>query len=173
MGTFPPLVGRRAGSQRHHSDRAPRNTTMSEEKLEEYPAKLTADLVGPLSPKARRLFRSPVLATACTVSPGGQPHSSLVWVTNDGHALYLSIATDRLQVRYMRNNHRVSLLAFDPANPGSYAEVRGVASLTETGAMDLIDELSLAYQGRLWPRSPGEQRVLVRVVPTKVFCRNR
>jgi len=126
----------------------------------------------PLPDKAKRLFQAPVLAVLSTISPGGQPHSSPLWVKRDGDALLFSIAAHRLKVRYLKRNPRVSVLACDPADPSSYAEVRGVATMTEAGAMELIEELSRAYQGCSWVTRPDEVRVLVRVTPAKVFTRS-
>ncbi|MFE0590051.1 PPOX class F420-dependent oxidoreductase [Micromonospora echinospora] len=121
--------------------------------------------------KMARLFRAPVIASLSTVSPAGQPQSSPLWVKFDDGQVLFSTAANRLKVRYMLINPRVSLLAWDPEVPGSYIEVRGTASMSPEGAMELIDELSLAYRGTHWVPQPGETRVLVRVNPTKTFSR--
>jgi hypothetical protein len=48
----------------------------------------------------------------------------------------------------MRANPKVTLLCFDPAEPLRYLEVRGtVEEMTEDGAMDHLDGLSLRYTG--------------------------
>ena len=125
-----------------------------------------------LPDKARRLFRAPVLAVLCTVSPSGRPQCSPVWVANDGHTLRFSIGLHRLKIRYLERNPSVSVLACDPADPSSYAEVRGVATMTAVGAMQLIDDLSRAYRGIPWVARPDEQRVLVSVTPSSVFTRS-
>jgi hypothetical protein len=48
-------------------------------------------------------------------------------------------------------------------------EVRGTVSMTEEGGVELIDELSRAYDGVPWTVRPTETRVVVRVTPTKVI----
>jgi hypothetical protein len=59
----------------------------------------------------------------------------------------------------------------DPANPYRYLEVRGrVVEITEKGADDHINKLSLKYLGNpVYPfRKPGEVRVTYIIEPEKV-----
>ncbi|MFG3420853.1 PPOX class F420-dependent oxidoreductase [Micromonospora sp. NPDC049460] len=121
--------------------------------------------------KMARLFRAPVIASLSAVSPLGQPQSSPMWAKFDDGQVLFSTAANRLKVRYMLINPRVSVLAWDPDIPGSYIEVRGTASISSEGAMELIDELSLAYRSTHWVPQPDETRVTVRVTPTKTFSR--
>lgn len=118
-----------------------------------------------------RLFRAPIIATVSTVSPAGYPQSSPVWIKYDDGRLLFSAASNRVKIRYLRANPRVSVMAFDPENPRSYVHVQGTVTITPDGAMELIDELSLAYCGKPWASQRGEERVVVRVEPSKIFVR--
>jgi PPOX class probable F420-dependent enzyme len=68
----------------------------------------------------------------------------------------------------LRRDPRVSLLVFDPANPYTYAEVRGTAVVTDDPAAELIEQLALKYTGQSFGTRPGERRVIVRVTPDRV-----
>lgn len=138
------------------------NSSLETNRVAIYPAHLE---------KMARLFRAPIIASLSTVSPLGQPQSSPLWVKFDDGEVLFSTAANRLKVRYLLANPRVSILAWDPDIPGSYIEVRGTASMSSEGAMELIDELSLAYRGTHWAPQPDETRVLVRITPTKTFSR--
>jgi PPOX class probable F420-dependent enzyme len=122
-----------------------------------------------LSDSARRLLQAPVFTILSTVGPSGAPQSSVIWVRLDGDDVLFSTIRGRLKTRNMERNPKVSLCAYDPADPYSYVEVRGTVSLTEEGGVELIDELSQAYDGVPWTARPTETRVVVRVTPTKVI----
>ncbi len=122
-----------------------------------------------LSDVARALLNPPVFAVLTTVSADGAPQSSVVWLRTDGDELVFSTIRGRLKCRNMEREPRVSVCAYDPADPYSYVEVRGTVALTEEGGDELIDEMSRAYDGRPWTHRPGETRVVARVTPTKVI----
>jgi PPOX class probable F420-dependent enzyme len=122
-----------------------------------------------LPESTRQLLDSEVFAVLATVSPGGAPQSSVIWVKRDGDDVLFSTIRGRLKARYMEQNPRVSLCLYDPGDPYFYVEVRGEVSLTEDGGDALIDELSRAYDGKPWTIRPHETRVVCRVTPTKVI----
>jgi PPOX class probable F420-dependent enzyme len=122
-----------------------------------------------LSDSARRLLQAPVFAILSTVGPTGTPQSSVIWVRLDGDDILFSTIRGRLKTRNMERNPKVSLCAYDPEDPYAYVEVRGTVSMTEEGGVELIDELSRAYDDVPWTVRPTETRVVVRVTPTKVI----
>lgn len=122
-----------------------------------------------LSDEARRLLNTPVFAILSTAGPSGAPQSSVIWVRTDGDDVLFSTIRGRLKARNMERNPKVSLCAYDPADPYSYVEVRGTVSMTEEGGAELIDELSRAYDSGPWTVRPSEIRVVCRVTPTKVI----
>jgi hypothetical protein len=58
----------------------------------------------------------------------------------------------------------------DDENPYLMVEIRGRAALVEDGADEHIDRLAEKYLGQeTYPfRQPGEEHVIVRVVPEKI-----
>jgi PPOX class probable F420-dependent enzyme len=122
-----------------------------------------------LSDEARRLLNPPVFAILSTVGPSGSPQSSVIWLRTNGDDVLFSTIRGRLKTRNMERNPTVSLCAYDPSDPYSYVELRGTVSMTEDGGVELIDELSRAYDGVPWTVRPSETRVVCRVTPIKVI----
>jgi len=122
-----------------------------------------------LSDSARRLLQAPVFAILSTAGPSGAVQSSVIWVRTDGDDVVFSTIRGRLKTRNMERNPQVSLCAYDPQDPYSYVEVRGTVSMVEKGGVELIDELSRAYDGVPWTVRPTETRVVVRLTPTKII----
>jgi PPOX class probable F420-dependent enzyme len=108
----------------------------------------------------------PVLST---VGADGSPQSSVMWIGRDGDELLFCTVAGRLKERNLQRDPRVSITIFDLADPLSYAEIRGTATITTENALELDDELSWKYDGKPKDKDPaGFVRVVVRVTPTKV-----
>lgn len=110
------------------------------------------------------------------VQPDGQPHLTVVWIKRDGDDLLFSTTTDRQQGRNIARDPRVTVMINPPDAPFTYAEVRGVATITPDEAKALPNELSLKYTGQDYasfnPASANDgPRVIVRVTPSKVVGR--
>jgi PPOX class probable F420-dependent enzyme len=125
----------------------------------------------PLSEAARRLLDGRVFAVLSTVTSGGAPRSSVIWVKRDGDDVLFSTIRGRLKTRNMEREPRVSLCLYHPRDPYQYVEISGEVSLTEDGGDALIDELSRAYDGMPWHPRPDQVRVVCRVRPTRVVER--
>jgi PPOX class probable F420-dependent enzyme len=107
-----------------------------------------------------------------TTGRDGAPQSSVIWATREDDEIVFSTIRGRVKTRNMERNPQVSLCAFDPSDPYRYVEVQGVVSLTEDGGPELIQELSLKYDGADFRESdPANIRVVCRVRPTKIFVR--
>jgi PPOX class probable F420-dependent enzyme len=117
---------------------------------------------------ARALFDAPNHVAVATVDPGGQPQTSLVWAKTDGDDVLFSTIKGRRKYANLSRDPRISALVHDPADPYTYAEVRGTATITDDPGAELINELALKYTGQPFGRRPGEQRVIVRITPDKV-----
>ena len=117
---------------------------------------------------ARELFDRPNHVTVATIEPGGRPQTSLVWAKIDGDDVVFSTIKGRRKYANLTRDPRISVLVYDTADPYTYAEVRGVATITDDPAAKLINELALKYTGQPFGYRPDEQRVIVRVVPDKV-----
>lgn len=121
-----------------------------------------------LPERARALFDAPNHVTVATVDPDGRPQMSLVWAKTDGDDVLFSTIKGRRKYANLARDSRISALVFGPADPYTYAEVRGTATITDDPAAELINELALKYTGQPFGLRPGEQRVIVRIRPDKV-----
>lgn len=117
---------------------------------------------------AKALFDGPNHVTVATIDPGGQPQTSLVWAKRDGDDVLFSTIKGRRKYTNLARDPRLSALVYDPADPYTYAEVRGTATITGDPDAELINELALKYTGEPFGERPGEQRVIVRISPDKV-----
>jgi PPOX class probable F420-dependent enzyme len=94
------------------------------------------------------LVDCPPVAALTTVMPDGTPQTSVVWCDFDGANVRVNTMRGFRKEKNMRANPKVTLLCFDPAEPLRYLEVRGtVVEMTETGAMEHLDGLSMRYVG--------------------------
>ena len=118
---------------------------------------------------ARALFDGPNFVTIATIDPDGKPQLSIVWAKRDGDDVLFSTIKGRRKYANLVRDGRASALVYPDGDPYRYAEVRGAATITEDPAADLINELSLKYTGEPFGDRPGEQRVIVRIVPDRVI----
>ncbi len=69
----------------------------------------------------------------------------------------------------MVRDPRVSVSILDPDDPYRRIEIRGRVRLEDDPTNSLIDELSERYNGvRPYPNRPGDERVIVTVIPEHV-----
>jgi PPOX class probable F420-dependent enzyme len=102
----------------------------------------------------------------------GAPQSSVIWATRQEDEIVFSTIRGRVKTRNMERDPRVSLCAFDPADPYRYVQVQGTVSMTEEGGPELIQELSLKYDGADFREgNPANIRLVCRIRPTKIFVR--
>ncbi len=85
----------------------------------------------PLPEMARTLFDGTNLVTVATVNPDGGAQASPVWAKVDGDDIVFSTIKGRRKYKNFERDPRVSLIAFDPAEPQHYAEVRGRVSMVD------------------------------------------
>jgi PPOX class probable F420-dependent enzyme len=117
---------------------------------------------------ARELFDRPNHVAIATIEPSGRPQTSLVWAKTDGDDVLFSTIKGRRKYANLTRDPRISALVYDGSDPYTYAEVRGIATITDDPEAELINELALKYTGQPFGSRPGEQRVIVRIVPDKV-----
>jgi len=106
-----------------------------------------------------------------TLMPDGSPQVTPVWFNTDGTYILINSAAGRVKDRNMRARPHVALVIADPKNPYRYIQIRGrVVEITHEGADAHIDALSDKYTGnpKYQGRSPGEQRVIYKIMPNKV-----
>jgi PPOX class probable F420-dependent enzyme len=123
------------------------------------------------------LLTEPVTVAFTTLMPDGMPQVTPVWVDYDGTHILVNAGIGRQKDRNVRRDARVNILAMDPTNPYRYLEVRGVvAEITEDGAEESMNALSLKYRGipkRYGDGAPPrevERRVVYKIRPLKVVA---
>ena len=123
------------------------------------------------------LVEGPRVAALTTLMPDGQPQTTVVWCDFDGTYVRVNTMRGFRKEKNMRANPKVTLLCFDPRVPLRSLEVRGiVVEMTEIGAMEHLDGLSLLYTGStpyFGACVPAELRqsefpVLCKIQPTHV-----
>jgi PPOX class probable F420-dependent enzyme len=118
----------------------------------------------------RDLLTNPLVAILNTVTPEGQPHSSVNWCRLVGDRIQIVTPADAKKAQNIRHNPQVSLLAVDTNDAFRYIEVRGEASLSTENVIAILREIARDYNypqyntGRL-----VEQRVVITITPQKVI----
>ncbi|MCU1363028.1 MAG: class F420-dependent enzyme [Acidimicrobiaceae bacterium] len=116
----------------------------------------------------RDLLSSPV-ATLATIGPNGAPQQTVIWFLSDGDSVSISLNTDRQKVKNLRQRPQVSLLIVDFANPQRYLEIRGNTEISPDDDYAFARRVGQKYGADLKAYDrPGDTRVVVRIVETKV-----
>ncbi|MBI4491350.1 MAG: PPOX class F420-dependent oxidoreductase [Chloroflexi bacterium] len=124
-----------------------------------------------LPQKVQDFLRQPNFGFLASVLPDGSPHVTAVWVDTDGQHVLVNTSEGRQKELNLRREPRVAISVVDPKNPYDQVIIRGrVAEITIEGADEHIDRMAEKYIGQeRYPwRQPGEQRVLVKIVPEHV-----
>lgn len=130
----------------------------------------------PIPTSHRDLLTRPVCGVLTTMSPGGQPRSSLVWVDWDGECAMVNTTLERQKCRDMLRNPKVSLLVVDPEDTSRFLQVRGDAQLVTEGAVQQLNTLARRYTGHrrfyggVFPieQRQRERRVICRIHAVRV-----
>jgi PPOX class probable F420-dependent enzyme len=120
--------------------------------------------------QAAFLHEEPNLGVVTALRENGTPHQTVVWVDWDGEHVVLNLNNFRAKLGYLRRDPRVSVLVLDRYDPFRWLGVEGtVAEITPEGAYEHIVRQAGVYLGRdSYPLKEGEQRILVRIAPTRV-----
>lgn len=126
------------------------------------------------------LAECPPVAALTTMTLDGYPQTSVVWCDFDGVCIRINTMRGFAKERNMRRHPRVTILCYDPRQSLRYLEVRGtVIEMTETGAVEHLDQLASKYAGRqvrffgdAIPARFAETKipVLCRIRPTHVIA---
>jgi PPOX class probable F420-dependent enzyme len=121
-------------------------------------------------PQRAFLRDNPFAAVVTTIREDGSPHSTVVWIDEDGGDVLFNTAEGRAKPRELRNDPRVSVLVVDPNDMYRWVAVSGRAELSHEGAREQIDKLAKKYLGKdVYPwHQEGEQRVDVRIKVERV-----
>ena len=121
----------------------------------------------------RDLLAEPVNTVLTTLMADGQPQTTPVWCNLDGDDVLINTMQQFQKARNIKNNPRVTLLAFRLKQPLRNIEVRGkVVEMTEEGALEHLNELNLMYSGK--PNFFGDsvpQELINKFTPLKIRIR--
>ncbi|HEX3910146.1 MAG TPA: PPOX class F420-dependent oxidoreductase [Solirubrobacteraceae bacterium] len=122
--------------------------------------------------KAEQLLQGKNFCVVSTLRKDGTVHAAPVWVDVQEGQPVLNSAEGRAWPSNLERDPRVTLTVQNMENPYEYVEIRGtVAERTQEGADEHIDAMAKKYMDAdSYPlRKPGEQRVIIRVAPERVY----
>ncbi|MFG2675598.1 PPOX class F420-dependent oxidoreductase [Streptomyces sp. NPDC048445] len=130
-----------------------------------------------MSEKLQQTLDSGVFATVATLQPDGSPHQSVVWVGRDGDDVFFVTGVDKLKVRNLRRDPRLSVTINPPNEPYGYAVISGTARFESAGSRERMDGLAVKYTGRTYAEQHPEpyaalpELITVHVTPEKLAVR--
>jgi PPOX class probable F420-dependent enzyme len=130
----------------------------------------------PSIPTAVRAFLAPgPLAHVVTLEPDGTPHVSLAWVGVIDDEIVFSTFPDQRKLENLRRDPRVTLSFEAVENPGEflhpYLVITGTATITEGGAMEVMDHLAETFlgEGERFPYRDMPPGFVVHVTPERIY----
>ncbi len=129
-----------------------------------------------LSAEDVALLRGKNFAHVSAIRPDGSAHVTVTWVdaSDDGHVLVNS-AVGRVKDRYLRLDPRATVTVHEEGNAYRWLRVDGTVDAFVTGdeAEAHIDALNRRYHDdEAWEYSPGQIRVIYRIMPRRVLRRD-
>jgi PPOX class probable F420-dependent enzyme len=98
----------------------------------------------------------------------GTPQVTPVWFDWDGTHLILNTARGRVKDKVLKRQGVVAAAIANPADSYEYIQLRGrVVEETEVGAREMIDHLSMKYEGVIYKWYKGETRVTYKILVEK------
>jgi PPOX class probable F420-dependent enzyme len=115
-------------------------------------------------------------AHVVTLGPDGTPHVSLAWAGLDGDdVVFATFFPDQPKIHNLRRDPRVSLsfqaTEYEGEGLYPYVVIRGRASVTEGGALAVMDRLAEAYigPGAIYPMRDFPEGAVIRVTVEKIY----
>jgi PPOX class probable F420-dependent enzyme len=126
-----------------------------------------------LIPDDLELLRGKSFAHLAVNRPDGPPHVTVTWIdaSDDGHVL-VNTASGRVKDRYLERDPRVSVTVHEEGNGYRWLRVEGrvVERVLGPEADRHIDALNRRYHdGEPWVLVPGQQRVIYRIRPERIY----
>jgi PPOX class probable F420-dependent enzyme len=111
------------------------------------------------------------LAYLATLMADGTPQLTPLWFNSDGEYVLINSAKGRIKDKNMRARPAVAVVIQDPKDQNRYIQIRGrVVEITEEGALEHIDRLSVKYRKKHWQPVQGQVRVSYKILPESVFA---
>lgn len=109
------------------------------------------------------------LAYLATLMSDGTPQLTPLWFNSDGEYVFINSARGRVKDKNMRARSQVAVVIQDRKVDNRYIQIRGrVVEITEQGALDHIDKLSMKYDKQHWKPVKGQTRVIYKIQPDAV-----
>jgi PPOX class probable F420-dependent enzyme len=110
-------------------------------------------------------------AYLATIMSDGSPQLTPLWFNINGEFILINSAKGRVKDINMRARPQVALLITDPKDPFyRYLQLRGrVGKITEEGANEHINALSLKYDHKPWQPVANQIRVIYKILPQKIY----
>jgi PPOX class probable F420-dependent enzyme len=125
-------------------------------------------------PSVAKLFEGKNFAFLATLMKDGSPQVTPTWVDIDknNNTILVNTAKGRIKHRNISKDPRVAISVIDSSNPYDMVTVRGkvIEQINGKDADEHIDKLAKKYLDKeKYPRrSPGEERLLLRIKPELV-----
>jgi PPOX class probable F420-dependent enzyme len=122
-------------------------------------------------PESHRDLLESQVATLATIDADGFPQLTEVWFAVDGEDVKISLNSSRRKTRNLTQRSQCSLLLLDLANPYRYLEIRARAQVEPDDDYAFAQKVGSKYHADLREHDrPGEHRVVVTLVPTKIHA---
>ncbi|MGA6946601.1 MAG: PPOX class F420-dependent oxidoreductase [Solirubrobacterales bacterium] len=128
-----------------------------------------------LGPDARVLLESSRLAHLVTLNPDGSPQVSCVWVGVDGEEIVSGHLPRNRKVKNVERDPRVAIsiegAGLSEHGLREYLVVRGLATVQEGGAPELLQELAKVYLGsdvKFPPMDDPPPGYVIRTTPKRI-----
>ena len=128
-----------------------------------------------ITPEVRAVLEGDGLAHLITLNPDGSPQVSIVWVGIEDEEIVFASLMDRVKLKNIRRDPRVSLsiegTAINPIGLREYLVVHGTARIEEGGGPELLQRLALTYIGpeaKFPPMDDPPPGVVVHIAPERL-----
>ena len=121
-----------------------------------------------------KITMPPLLGILATGNPDGSPQATPIWYLYDGKTFDITCYADRVKVRNIRHNPRVSLVIVDTVSYGEPLIVNGTAELVEEGAAEATERCAVRYLGEKEGKVEAANllaagpRLIIRVTPDRI-----
>lgn len=124
-----------------------------------------------LNATVQRILAGPHLSVLATTAPNGTPQTSVIFVKRDGDDILFSTIKGRRKTTNMERDPRVNLLVHAlPVTGPDYATIAGTVEIADDPDGAFHQEMYDIFMGGATPPpEPGAERVIVRIVPQRVY----
>jgi PPOX class probable F420-dependent enzyme len=124
-----------------------------------------------LNATVRRILEGPHLSVLATTDADGKPQTSVIFVKRDGDEILFSTIKGRRKTINMARDPRVNLLVHTlPVEGPGYATISGTVEMFDDPDGAFHQEMYDIFMGGATPPpEPGAQRVIVRIVPERIY----